>query len=105
MEVHQLKCPNCNANLEIEDDLDTFFCKYCGSKLVVTGRDEAVIKAKADVALAEKHLETNRLKYEHEERMAKENRINNLLDDPLPILAIISVLFVFFMCIYHTVIT
>lgn len=99
MEVHQLKCPNCNANLEVENDLDTFFCKYCGSKLIVTGRDEAVIKAKADAMLAEKHLETSRLKYEHEERMAKENRNNSL-----PILAIISVLFVFFMCIYYTVI-
>lgn len=30
-EMKILKCPNCNAALEIENGLDTFYCKYCGN--------------------------------------------------------------------------
>lgn len=30
MELKSLFCPNCGASLEVEDGLDTFFCKYCG---------------------------------------------------------------------------
>ena len=58
MNVVSLKCPNCGGELEIEDGLDTFYCKYCGHKIVLDGQSEYVIKAKVDV---------ERMK--HEERM------------------------------------
>lgn len=35
MELKTLSCPNCGANLEIEDGIDTFFCKYCGYKIIL----------------------------------------------------------------------
>lgn len=30
-----LKCPSCGAVLEKSDDRDTYFCEYCGSKMMV----------------------------------------------------------------------
>ena len=87
MEVHQLKCPNCNANLEIEDDLDTFFCKYCGTKIIIDGQSDATIKAKADIKLAEKDIERQRMKYDFEERQ-KERDIKKFYLDLLVVLLI-----------------
>lgn len=78
MEFHQLKCPNCNATLEIEDGIDTFFCKYCGTKILVDGQSDAKVQAKADVRKAEIELEKQKAEYEHEykirEQMNKQSK-------------------------------
>lgn len=58
MKAQALKCPNCNAALEIEDGIDTFFCKYCGYKIILEDLSEASINAKVQVK-----------KMEHQERM------------------------------------
>jgi DNA-directed RNA polymerase subunit RPC12/RpoP len=79
MKFHQLKCPNCGAELEIEDELDVFFCKYCGTKIIVEGRSDTAIKAKADITLAEKEIERQRQEHEHEERVIHErNKSGNV---------------------------
>lgn len=58
MELKSLFCPNCGASLEIEDGLDTFFCKYCGYKIFLQGQSKAAYDAKVRV----KHME-------HKERL------------------------------------
>ena len=35
MNLRVLKCPECKANLEIEDGLHTCFCKYCGCQIIL----------------------------------------------------------------------
>lgn len=58
MKIYELKCPSCGNYLEVEDSLDTFFCKYCGHRIVLADQSEHLVKAKVDI---------ERLK--HEERM------------------------------------
>ena len=58
MELKSLFCPNCGASLEIEDGLDTFFCKYCGYRIMLQGQSKATYDAKVRV----KHME-------HKERL------------------------------------
>lgn len=58
MELKSLYCPNCGASLEIEDGLDTFFCKYCGHKILLQGQSKAAYDAKVRL----KHME-------HKERL------------------------------------
>lgn len=58
MELKTLFCPNCGGSLEIEDGLDTFFCKYCGYKILLKGQSKAAYDAKVQV----KHME-------HKERL------------------------------------
>ena len=58
MELESLSCPNCGASLEVEDGLDTFFCKYCGCKILLQGQSKAAYDAKVRV----KHME-------HKERL------------------------------------
>lgn len=59
MKMHVLKCPNCGASIEIEDGLDTCYCKYCGYKIILEGQSDQAYKSKTRI----KELE-------HEERMA-----------------------------------
>ena len=66
MELKSLFCPNCGASLEVEDGLDTFFCKYCGYKILLQGQSKAAYDAKVRL----KHMEhKERL---HEKRDAQE---------------------------------
>ena len=58
MRLYTLKCPNCDANLEIEDGLNTFYCKHCGCKIILDGQSNATINAKVRIK-----------RMEHEERM------------------------------------
>lgn len=57
MELKSLVCPNCGAVLD-DDGLDTFFCIYCGYKIILQGQSEAAYDAKMRM----KHME-------HEERL------------------------------------
>ncbi len=97
MVFHQMNCPNCNASLEIEDGIDTFFCKYCGAKIIVTGQSDAVLQAKADIRKAEIEKEIREKEMEHERQMAelekKDNHIWTLLS-----LAAIAILLLFGSC-------
>lgn len=68
-EMKILKCPNCNAALEIENGLDTFYCKYCGYKILLNGQSKAAYRAKTrikemehDERMADKQLEHEKIK-------------------------------------------
>ena len=53
MNLKVLHCPNCGASIEIEDGIDTFFCKYCGYRIILEGQSKAAYEAKVRV----KHME------------------------------------------------
>ena len=55
MELITLKCPNCNADIEVENGVDTFYCKYCGYKIILDGQSDAAINAKVRM----KEMESN----------------------------------------------
>ena len=71
MEFHQLKCPNCGADLTVENDLDSFYCKYCGTKLLVAGRDANAIQAKVDLKKAEIEADIAKAKMKHDKDETK----------------------------------
>lgn len=71
MKLQSLKCPNCDAALEIEDGIDTFFCKYCGYKIVLTDMSDASYNAKVQVKQME-HQEKLRDKEYAQERYKME---------------------------------
>lgn len=80
-EMKILKCPNCNAALEIENGLDTFYCKYCGYKILLNGQSKAAYRAKTrikelehDERMADKQYKHERYKAEQEQ---KQKRIDN----------------------------
>lgn len=44
--ITKLVCPSCGANLEAEDNLETFFCKYCGQKIILSNQSKTALAAK-----------------------------------------------------------
>lgn len=78
MEFVQMKCPNCNADLEVEDSIDSFYCKYCGTKILVEGQSKHVINAKAKIQMMNKlggmQKEFHRALEERARRKAEEKK-------------------------------
>lgn len=72
MKLNSLSCPNCGASVEIEDGIDTFFCKYCGYKIILEGQSDAAYRAKIrvkgmehDERMVDKKYAQERYKIEH----------------------------------------
>ena len=36
MNLHVLKCPECNSNLEIEEGCTSCYCRFCGCKIILS---------------------------------------------------------------------
>lgn len=66
MKIVQLKCPNCGASLEAEDGLETFFCKYCGQKIILSEQSNAAIGAKMLNNFLEHREKMHQMKAEEE---------------------------------------
>lgn len=64
MDFKSLNCPRCGAVIEAEDGLDTFFCKYCGNKIMISGQSDAAYDAKV-------RIQENKLKYDNEKEKQK----------------------------------
>ena len=77
MKLVTLKCPNCGADIEIENGIDTFYCKYCGYKIILDGQSDAAINAKVRI----KEVESNeriikeQLNFKREEKKADNKNI------------------------------
>ena len=46
MNLITLKCPECGADLEIQDDREFIFCQYCGRKIYMNETNPDVILEK-----------------------------------------------------------
>ena len=70
MKMQILECPKCHATLENDNEnLGTFFCKYCGQKIVVEELQDAAMKVKV-----------REMELEHEEKkMAFEQQNRNII--------------------------
>ena len=71
MELKSLFCPNFGARLEVEEGLDTFFCKYCGYKILIRGQSKAAYDTEARAKHME-HKERLREKRDAQERYRME---------------------------------
>lgn len=79
MKFVSLQCPNCYANLEVEDGIDTFRCKHCGYKILLDGQSKYAYKTKTKLKafeheekLADKHYDYE--KYKFKETLRDGNR-------------------------------
>ena len=77
MQMFELKCPYCGANLEVEDGLETFFCKYCGGKIILDGQSDEIVKAKVRM----KELEQERYKLQFEAQEKEKARLREIEDN------------------------
>lgn len=48
MGFQKLKCNNCGANLEVDDNLTVGFCQYCGCKFMLEEKVNVSVSVKVD---------------------------------------------------------
>ena len=54
-----VKCPECGANLPIEEGRERIFCSYCGSPVIMTNENEKIIRHVDEAKI--KRAETDRM--------------------------------------------
>ena len=80
MKLITLKCPQCDAILEVQDGIDTFFCMYCGNKIMLEGMSEVAYHSKTKIKemehkerIVDKQNEQERFKLKMEVEETKRN--------------------------------
>ena len=78
MRIISLKCPECNANLAIENDRKQCFCQYCGTKITIddgsiTHTYRKVDEARIREADVKENIRLRELAIEAKKLEAKEN--------------------------------
>jgi len=74
MNLIKLECPNCGSMLNVEDTLNTCFCTYCGTKIMMSGmsKDELDAKVKSEgINKAYRYFE-KKLDHKHEIDLMRE---------------------------------
>lgn len=81
MKLYPLSCPNCNGSLEIEEGIDTFYCKYCGYKIVLAGQSPETLNAKIELERIKSEQRLKELELENkkllDERKQKQEEYDN----------------------------
>lgn len=92
MEIKEMQCPNCNAEIEIDDGFDTFFCKYCGRKIILADMSAANINAKVKLKqmehqekIKDKVIKPQKYKLDKEEAKEKRERKDSKFSSITPI--------------------
>ena len=43
-----IKCPECGASQQVENNRDSAFCTYCGAKIMISSASEHILRAIID---------------------------------------------------------
>ena len=69
MNMIGIKCPHCGADLKINDEIDMFYCNFCGGQIFMTGLSDAAYESRTKIK-GMKHEEVMLdKKHEHEKYM------------------------------------
>ena len=69
MNMIGIKCPHCGADLKINDEIDMFYCNFCGGQIFMDGLSDAAYDSRTKIK-GMKHEEVMLdKKHEHEKYM------------------------------------
>lgn len=72
MNTYKLSCPSCDAELSPVDGIDTFYCQFCGAKIVLEGISDEGYRSKVKIKEFEHVERVKDRQYAHEERLQRE---------------------------------
>lgn len=76
IKLYSVRCPDCGANLPIEEGRKQVFCSYCGTKVIINNENEYIYRTvdEAGIKQAEtdRIVELKRLEMAEKQRIAKE---------------------------------
>ena len=68
MKLVSLKCPECSAKLDVTEDVNHFYCSYCGAEIMLDNKEEIETKrAELEKTIKETEKEVELKKIEREE--------------------------------------
>lgn len=71
MNMIGIKCPHCGADLKINDEIDMFYCNFCGGQIFMDGLSDAAYESRTKIK-GMKHEEVMLdKKHEHEKYLAE----------------------------------
>lgn len=88
IKLNTVKCPECGANLSIEEGRTKFFCSYCGAQIIETNENEHIIrsideaeikKSEADIKKTEADLILKMKQMEIDEDRRASNRRERII--------------------------
>ncbi|MCM1529017.1 MAG: hypothetical protein NC093_03375 [Alistipes sp.] len=69
-----IKCPSCNANLEMEKGRTEMFCIYCGTKVMLSNDNERIYRRIDDAEILKQKNKKLQLILEDKEKNRKDKR-------------------------------
>lgn len=57
MNLIHLRCPDCGADLEVDNSREFCFCQYCGTKIILEDQSASVRRTKARLKTIDKFLD------------------------------------------------
>ena len=94
MKLNKLTCPACGAIVTPEDGIETFYCMHCGSKLILEGQSDNVIKEKVRLRIVEEKLAHERYKMKKQREDEENEAIGTVVLTVLVIVVIIAILLI-----------
>ncbi len=73
MQMMQLICPQCRADLSVDKDMKQAFCMYCGNKIIICNENEYIYRSVDEARLLEAQNERIKLEFEMEQRKNQES--------------------------------
>lgn len=67
-----IKCPECGAQLNIDEGRSMTFCQYCGTKILINNENEFIYRTVDEAAVKQAEIEKMRLEIEEKKRAAEE---------------------------------
>ncbi len=87
-----VKCPNCNANLQVEEGRTFAYCSYCGSKVMIHNENEHIYRKIDEAGI--KQAETDRMvrmkELELEEKMNSKGQISTYVAYGIALIFVIA---------------
>ena len=74
LNIAKLECPCCGATLDVNDELDIFYCKYCGSKLIAEDLDKGRLKARLKIYELQQQERMQQSEHEFQQHEIQEER-------------------------------
>ena len=103
--LHSLACPNCGANLEIDDGLLTYVCPYCKAKILLKGLNDGELEAEVDMAEIEfkkYELRHNAIEKEKEYQRKRQAKIEDAHSELIGTIAFFVILLLLGSILYFT---
>lgn len=95
MNMIGIKCPHCGADLKINDEIDVFYCNFCGGQIFMDGLSDAAYESRTKIK-GMKHEEVMLDKKHEHEKYNDREKLKSLLRDLGILVAVIIIIIVYF---------